>query len=231
MSPSEQLAMKIAAATAALEFVENGMLLGLGTGSTAEEFVKMLAAKLSTGELRKIQAICTSRRTEALAVSAGIPLLDQRDLTRINLAVDGADEIDHQLRLIKGLGGALLREKIVEQTADRFVVIADESKLVDRLGRGKLPVEVVRFGLASTLLRVASLTDRAELRMKDGTPFETDEGHLIIDVGVPVLIDVAELHRQLLEISGVVETGFFGTEATDAVIASAAGVRVLHRPC
>src|SRR5687768_7211618 len=139
-------ALKIEAARAALQFVQSNMVLGLGTGSTAEEFVKLLGQQLKSGRLSNLRGVCTSRRTEDLARQSEIPIIDIKDLGRVDLAIDGADEIDPKLRLIKGRGGALLREKIVEQAAVRFVVISDHTKEVDRLGVGRLPVVVIPFG-------------------------------------------------------------------------------------
>src|SRR5215212_3360402 len=137
--------LKLAAAREALNDIKTGMSLGLGTGSTAEELTKLLGDALRDGRLRDIRCTCTSRRTEELARSVGIPVFALAELAPLDLAIDGADEIDAQLRLIKGRGGALLREKIVEQQAKRFIVIADESKIVEKLGVGVLPVEVTPF--------------------------------------------------------------------------------------
>src|SRR6059058_5121236 len=144
MSAEQQ---KIEAGREALRFVFSGMSLGLGTGSTAKEFVTLLGDALKRGELRDIRCTCTSTQTEEQARSLGIPLHPLAEIAPLDLAVDGADEIDAQLRLIKGRGGALLREKIVEQQAKQFIVIADESKIVNRLGVGVLPVEVTPFAL------------------------------------------------------------------------------------
>src|SRR5881397_563158 len=177
--------MKIAAAAAALREVRSGMALGLGTGSTATEFVRLLGEALQRGQLRDVRCTCTSSQTEDQARALSIPLFALEEIAPLDLAVDGADEIDPRLRLIKGRGGALLREKIVEQQAKRFIVIADESKLVERLGVGVLPVEVTPFARKVLEQRFAAMQLAPALRLRDGAPRITDEGHLILDVRVP----------------------------------------------
>jgi ribose 5-phosphate isomerase A len=219
----DQTAMKIEAARAALGEVRGGMRLGLGTGSTAAEFVKLLAA----AGLRGLRCTCTSANTETLANSLGIETFPLAEVAPLDLAIDGADAIDKQLRLIKGGGGALLREKIVEQAAKRFLVIADETKVVDTFAGQKLPVEVTPFARAVLEQRFAGL--HPVLRMRDGAPRVTDEGHLILDVIVPAERDIAEVVAWIRENAGVVDTGFFPREATEAVIATASGVRWMRR--
>ncbi|MGA7616433.1 MAG: ribose-5-phosphate isomerase RpiA [Thermoanaerobaculia bacterium] len=221
--------MKRRAAETAVDEVRDGMRLGLGTGSTAEEFLRALADRLAVGEISEIRATCTSTRTEALAREFGIEVFTLEDLGEIDLAVDGADEIDRHLRLIKGRGGALLREKIVEQSAKRFLVIADETKLVERLGRGRLPVEVVRFATAHLLDRFRRLELDPVLRLHADEPFLTDEQHHIIDVTVPPGTEIASLADRLRRIAGVVETGLFATEATDAIIGTPGGTTRMSR--
>ncbi|HYU27299.1 MAG TPA: ribose-5-phosphate isomerase RpiA, partial [Thermoanaerobaculia bacterium] len=164
--------MKIAAAREALAEVRDGMRLGLGTGSTAAEFVRLLA---SAG-LRDVRCTCTSENTETLANSLGIATFSLAELAPLDLAIDGADAIDEKLRLIKGGGGALLREKIVEQAARRFIVIADESKLVESLSGHALPVEVTPFAREILERRFAAMDLEPVLRMRDGQPRLTDEG-------------------------------------------------------
>jgi ribose 5-phosphate isomerase A len=222
--------LKIAAAREALSDVRSGMRLGLGTGSTASEFVKLLAAALKDRRLRDIRCTSTSAQTETLATSLGIEILQLAEVAPLDLAIDGADEIDSDLRLIKGRGGALLREKIVEQQSARFIVIADESKLVDRLGVGKLPVEVTPFALEVLQSRFAKMGLNPELRMRDGSPRLTDEGHRILDIDVPKNEDIAETVERIRRHAGVVETGFFPTEATDAILAGKSGIRRMPRP-
>jgi len=218
--------MKIEAARIALAEVQAGMKLGLGTGSTSEEFVRLLAASPLA---REVRCTCTSQRTEDLARLLEIPLATLSELAPLDLAVDGADEIDAQLRLIKGRGGALLREKIVEQQAARFIVIADESKLVDRLGTGTLPVEVTPFALEVIIRRFAKMRLHPEVRMHDGEPRITDEGNRIVDVRIPWGNDIAVVVDKIRECAGVVETGFFPVEATEAIIAGSSGIERMRR--
>jgi ribose 5-phosphate isomerase A len=220
---------KIEAAREALRSVATGMSLGLGTGSTAKEFVTLLGDALQRGELRDVRCTCTSNQTEEQARSLNIPLFALAEIAPLDLAIDGADEIDAQLRLIKGRGGALLREKIVEQQAKRFIVIADESKIVARLGIGVLPVEVTPFALDVLHARFTSMGLSPVLRLRDGAPRITDEGHRILDVLVPDDHDIASVVADLRELAGVVETGFFPTEASEALIATADGVRRMTR--
>lgn len=220
---------KIEAAREALRSVQSGMALGLGTGSTAKEFVTLLGDALARGELRDIRCTCTSNQTEEQARSLKIPLFPLAEIVPLDLAVDGADEIDAQLRLIKGRGGALLREKIVEQQAQKFIVIADESKIVQRLGIGVLPVEVTPFARDVLEKRFAAMSLDPVLRLRDGQPRITDEGHFILDVRVPEQIDIADVVTRIRELAGLVETGFFPTEASEALIATADGVRRMTR--
>jgi ribose 5-phosphate isomerase A len=222
-------ALKIEAARQALANVRSGMILGLGTGSTAKEFVRLLGDKLAAGELERISAVCTSVVTQTQAESVGIPILQPDGRPFIDLAVDGADEIDPALRLIKGLGGALLREKIVEQASARFIVIADESKLVQKLGRGLLPVEVVRFSCPWIEERLAASGLQPTLRATGGTPFLTDEGNWILDIRIPADRDIADVVEEVTAHAGVVETGFFPREATEALVATTDGVRHMTR--
>lgn len=220
---------KIEAARAALAEVKSGMTLGLGTGSTAKEFVTLLGEALRNGTLRDIRCTTTSEQTEAQAREEGVPLFSLADVAPLDLAVDGADEIDAELRLIKGRGGALLREKIVEQQALRFIVIADDTKIVPRLGVGVLPVEVTPFALEVLQRRFDEMGLAPVLRMRDGAPRATDEGHRILDVTIPAGADIADVVARMREHAGVVETGFFPTEASEAIIASAQGIRRMRR--
>lgn len=222
--------LKIEAARAALHEVRSGMSLGLGTGSTATEFVKLLGESLRNGSLRDVRCTCTSENTEALAKQVNVPTFPLFDIVPLDIAVDGTDEIDANLRLIKGRGGALLREKIVEQQALRFIVIADDSKVVDRLGAGVLPVEVTPFALEVLQRRFDEMGLKPVLRMHDGSPRITDEGHRILDVMVPSGADIADVVARIREHAGVVETGFFPHEATEAIIAGADGIRRMTRP-
>ena len=222
--------LKIEAARAALNEVRSGMSLGLGTGSTAFEFVRLLGEALRTGTLRDIRCTTTSEKTEQQAREENIPTFPLAEIAPLQLAVDGADEIDARLRLIKGRGGALLREKIVEQQAERFIVIADESKLVERLGTGTLPVEVTPFALDVLTRRFTEMRLDPTLRMLDGKVRITDEGNRILDVHIPESEDIGEVVARIRALAGVVETGYFPNEATEAIIAGAGGVRWMRQP-
>ncbi|HEU5163783.1 MAG TPA: ribose-5-phosphate isomerase RpiA [Thermoanaerobaculia bacterium] len=226
---SDPRTLKIDAARAALASVSSGMRLGLGTGSTAEEFVRLLGAQIAGGALGEVRCVCTSARTEELARSLSIPVASLSELAPLDVTVDGADEIDPRLRLIKGRGGAMLREKIVEQASRRFIVIADEGKLVERLGVGPLPVEVIPLAVDVLRLRFENAGFAPELRKSGGNPFMTDEGNRILDIRVPRDRDIADVIEEVRSNAGVVETGFFPDEASEAIIAGAAGVRVLRR--
>lgn len=221
--------LKVAAARAALDHVRSGMRLGLGTGTTASEFVKLLGESMRTGVLKDIRCTSTSEQTEKLAKEAGIPMFPLAEVAPLDLAIDGADEIDAKLRLIKGRGGALLREKIVEQQARRFIVIADESKIVERLGAGLLPVEVTPFAREVLTKRFSEMGLDPVLRMRNGSMRITDEGNVILDVRVPASKDIARVVDEMRALAGVVETGFFPTEATEAVIAGSGGIRWMRR--
>jgi ribose 5-phosphate isomerase A len=228
-------ALKRQAAEQAASQVQSGMILGLGTGSTARLFVEAVGRRLREGALRDIGGVATSERTAEQARALGIPVTSLNDLAprRPDLAVDGADEIAPDLALIKGMGGALLREKIVETAAQRFVVIADESKLVARLGaRTPVPVEVVRFGWRTLLPHLEQLGARPELRPQQGSsdPFVTDEGHYILDCWFGEIADPAALDARIRGRAGVVETGLFVGMASEAIVAGQAGVWVMQRP-
>lgn len=221
---------KRAAAEHAVTYVESGMRLGLGTGSTARHVLDVLGERLRAGTLHDIAGVPTSRATAQYAQTVGIPLLDLDVVQRLDLAIDGADEVDPRLDLIKGLGGALLWEKIVASAADRFVVVVDESKLVHRLGeRAPVPVEVVPFGWRSLLPHFMAAGARPELRLAGSEPLLTDGGHHIVDCHFADGIDDAVRTSALLRgRAGVVETGMFIGMATSVVVAGA-DVRVLER--
>jgi len=225
----DALEMKVAAAREALSHVRSGMTLGLGTGSTASELVRLLGDALKQGTLHDLRCTSTSEQTAELARSLGIEILPLAIVAPLDLAIDGADEIDSRLRLIKGRGGALLREKIVEQQARWFIVIADESKIVEKLGLGPLPVEVTPFAREVLEQRFRDMGLEPVLRIRDGKPRITDEQHVIFDVRVPRDQDIADVVAQIREHSGVVDTGFFPTEATEAIIAGPRGIRRMKR--
>ncbi|QYM73033.1 ribose-5-phosphate isomerase RpiA [Pseudochrobactrum sp. Wa41.01b-1] len=231
MSSVDPRQLKIAAAAEALTHVKNGMKLGIGTGSTAEEFVRLLAVKVAEGF--EIIGVPTSERTAALCAELGVPLTTLEETPHLDLTIDGADEVDGDLSLIKGGGGALLREKIVAAASDAMIVIADESKVVDTLGRFPLPVEVNRFGLAATKLAIEKaiaglgLEAPLNLRMKDGEIFVTDGGHYILDASFGRIPDTKALSDALFAIPGVVEHGLFIGLARAAIIAGTSGIRTL----
>jgi ribose 5-phosphate isomerase A len=209
--------LKAEAARRAVEAVKSGMRVGLGTGSTARYAILEIARQIRAGELENIVAVATSVESENLARAGGIAVEDL-SAAPLDIAIDGADEIAPNLDLIKGLGAALLREKLVAQQAKEFVVIADRTKLVQSLGeKTAVPVEIVRFGFESTLERLAKF-GAPVLRRKAGEPIVTDNGNYIADLKFSTG-DAAQLAGDLKQISGVVETGFFIGMATRAVVA------------
>jgi ribose 5-phosphate isomerase A len=226
--------LKRQAAARALEHVRDGMKLGLGTGSTAKHFVELLGERVRGG--LNVIGVPTSEATRADAERCGIALTTLDEIDRLDLTVDGADEIDPSFNLIKGGGGALLREKIVAAASDRMIVIADESKWVEVLGRFPLPVEVVPFGLAATQRAIrrafaeTGVSGQMVLRKgKDGHVFVTDGGHWIIDAHLGGITDAPRLAGLLNPIPGVVEHGLFIGLAGMAVLAGAQGIRVVER--
>ena len=227
--------LKREAAARAVGFVEPGMRLGLGTGSTMRHFVELLGERVRQG--LDVVGIPTSEATAAQAQGLGIRLTNLDDTPALDLTIDGADEIDPELCLIKGGGGALLREKIVAQASARMVVVADESKWVSVLGRFPLPIEVVPFGFGATCLAIAAALEAAGSpgpaalrRGKDGHAFVTDGGHWIVDAALGRIADPAGLAARLVAIPGVVEHGLFIGLAHTAILAGPAGVRVVERP-
>jgi ribose 5-phosphate isomerase A len=227
---SDQDAFKRLAAEAALEHVQDGMVLGLGTGSTSALMVEALGRRVQAG--LDIVGIPTSERTAAQAKALGIRLVDFSTHPRIDLTIDGADEVHTTtLDLIKGLGGALLREKIVAAASRRMTVIVDGSKLVPELGRKvRLPVEVVAFGWQSTAVQLREAGADAILRCGPDGPFLTDGGNLILDCAFAAIPDPGVLARRLKAITGVVETGLFIGLATTIIAGSASGLQILERP-
>lgn len=216
------------AARWAADQVEDGMVVGLGSGSTATLAVLRLGERVQQG--LHITAIATSTATESLARSLGVTVVSLDDSPSLDLAIDGADEVDPQLNLIKGLGGALLREKLVELTANRLTIVVDQSKLVVRLGeRAALPVEVVPFGWRRTCATVEALGCQATLRATSSGPFVTDSGHYLLDCRFGPIPDACALAAQIKAISGVVEHGLFLGMATRVVIGQANGA-VATRP-
>jgi ribose 5-phosphate isomerase A len=223
--------LKEQAARRALAYLQSGMVLGLGSGSTTAYFVELLGGQLRAGTLHDIAGVPSSERTAERARFFGIPLATLADHARLDLVVDGADEVDSDLNLIKGLGHALLREKIVESHADRFVVIVDESKLVQRLGRGPLPVDLVPFGYQAQLRWLNTLGCRAEMCLEsDGSLAITDDGNYMALCRFPDgIADPYALAGALADRPGIVEHGLFLDMATDVIVAGAGGIRVMQR--
>ena len=223
--------LKQRAATRAAGFVEPGMVVGLGTGSTTEYAVKCIAEMLKTGQLSEIVGIPTSIRTENLARELDIPLVGFETHQSIDLTIDGADEVDPDLNLIKGGGGALLREKVVAQASRRNIIIVDESKFVPKLGTGwALPIEVIPFARFAEERFLSDLGGAVTLRTNDdGTPFSTDQNNLILDTNFGQIQNPAELTAQLNERAGIVEHGLFLNLATDVIVAREGGIKHLTR--
>ncbi len=221
--------LKKAAAEWAAALIEDGMVVGLGTGSTASLILEPLAARIRQG--LRIVGIPTSERTAEQARALGIPLSTLTDHARVDLTIDGADEVEiGTLNLIKGRGGALLREKIVASASARLVIVADESKLVERLGRGVVPVEVVPFEWQSTARRIESLGASPALRLRpDGGAFVTDGGHYILDCAFGPISSAGSLDRELNDIVGVVEHGLFLGLTDQVGVGRPGGVEVLAR--
>jgi ribose 5-phosphate isomerase A len=224
--------MKVKAAAAALAHVQDGMRLGIGTGSTAEEFVRLLAEKVHGG--LRVQGVPTSERTARLCLELGVPLKSLDELPELDLTIDGADELDANLTLVKGGGGALLREKIVAAASERVIVIADESKLVETLGAFPLPIEINPFGQIATRIAIEKaasklgLSGSLSVRKGGDELFTTDGGHYIVDASFGRIPDAQALSAELHSIPGVVEHGLFIHMASLAIIAGPAGARTLQ---
>ncbi len=220
--------LKLAAAKSAVELVKDGMIVGLGTGSTATLAVNEIGARVQQG--MRIIGVPTSERTAAQARSLGIKIVTLEEEPALDLTIDGADQVEQPtLNLIKGYGGALLREKIVASAGKRLVIIVDESKLAPKLWTDKgVPVEIVAFGWQSAALRIAKLGFKPVLRRTpDGEPFRTDGGNFIVDCEFDPGLSAAPAAEQLDHVVGVVEHGFFIGMTSEVHIAAAAGVRVL----
>ncbi|HHX45339.1 MAG TPA: ribose-5-phosphate isomerase RpiA [Chloroflexi bacterium] len=223
--------LKRATGHRAAEYVRSGMVVGLGSGSTAKYATLRLAERLRQGDLRDIVAVPTSDETARLATAEGIPLVSLDEHPRIDVTIDGADEVDPNLDLIKGLGGYLLREKIVAAATDTEVIVVDDSKLVERLGtRSPVPVEVIRFGWHNTRRALeATGAVATTLRLADDKPYVTDEGNWIIDCSYDGIDDAIGLSQAINAIPGVVENGLFIGIAKIVVVASVSGISVLER--
>jgi len=223
--------LKRKAGERAVDFVTSGMVLGLGHGSTTIFALRRIAALLETDELQDILGIPTSSQVERDARELGIPLTTLNEQSGIDLTIDGADEVDSDLNLIKGGGGALLREKIVAQASRREIIVVDETKLSPSLGvQWPLPVEVTPFGWRSQEAFLKSLGARVSLRLaKAGTPFETDQGNLILDCDFVTLSNPTSLASRLNRRAGIVEHGLFLGLASDVIVGTEEGTRHLRR--
>jgi ribose 5-phosphate isomerase A len=226
---SEQDGPKRAAAARAVMEIEDGMVLGLGSGSTAAFAVEALAARIAKG--LRVAGIPTSEQTATLARRLGVPLTSFAEHSRIDITIDGADQVERgTLNLVKGRGGALLREKIVASASDRMIVVIDETKLADRLGgKTPLPVEIVAFGWQTVLDRLAAIGCAPRLRLAGDSPFTTDGGNYIADCAVAEMPDPAALEARLSAIVGVVENGLFIDLASEIVVGRPSGVEVIER--
>lgn len=228
-SPDPQAKWKEEAAQRAVQFVQSGMKVGLGTGTTAIFATRRIAGLLKTDELRDIVAFATSKATAEEALRLGIPLLPDDLPEDLDLTIDGADEVDPEMNLIKGGGGALLREKIVAQVSKREIIVVDETKPSPLLGtRWPVPVEVIPFGWLSQARYLESLGAKYTIRKNhDGTPFVTDSGNMILDCHFGPITDARQLSDALAQRAGIVEHGLFIGLATDLIVAGAGGVQ--HR--
>lgn len=226
-TPHDLDSLKKTAALKAIEFVRDGMVVGLGTGSTAKHVVAALGERVRAG--MKLRAVPTSQETAMLARQAGITLIDSDNRWAIDVAIDGADQVDPMFNLIKGGGGALLKEKIVAASAKQFVVVVDETKRVPVLGGAfPLPIEIIPFGWGSTAREIETLTrSRVVLRERNGAPFKTEAGNVIVDVHVVGIDNPKNLEIALNQIPGVVETGLF-VGRTDVLIVGTAAGAVTH---
>lgn len=223
--------LKRKAAHRAAEFVESGMVVGLGSGSTSNFAVQRIAERIKSGQLKNIVAIPSSARTEKLAAELGIPLVSFDEKQQIDIAIDGADEVDPELNLIKGGGGALLREKVVAQASRKNIIIVDDSKLSARLGtKWALPVEVIPFAAKPVAHFLEFLGATVSIRCReDGRYTKTDQNNLILDADFGPLADLAKLAAQLNERAGIVEHGLFLGLASEVIVAEAKGIQHLKR--
>jgi ribose 5-phosphate isomerase A len=206
---------KKAAALRAVEFVNDGFVVGLGSGSTSEWAIRRLAERFQDG--LRIKAVASSKASEQLAIELGIPIVPFSEFNEIDVTIDGADEVDHDFNLIKGGGGALLREKLLAYNSKKMIVIVDESKLVNKLGKFPLPIEIVPFASELTLKHLEELHCKAAIRMANNEPYFTDNGNYIADCWFHVISDPKDLHDQIKSIPGVVESGLF-IQMTDTII-------------
>ena len=222
--------LKISTFNDALSQITDGMILGIGSGSTIELLVPKIAEKIEQEQL-SIIGVCTSNKTAYIAKSLGMHIVDVNDVDYIDVAIDGADEVDPQLNLIKGGGGALFREKVIDAMAERFIVLADDSKLVDYLGETfKLPVEVDKFNWLLVAKKIEAYDQLlVERRMANDIPFVTDNGNYILDVTLNQNIDPYEMHEFLIHLVGVLETGYFLDVTDQVIIGTQNGVNIINK--
>lgn len=220
-------AKKKAVGEKAVEYIQDGMILGLGSGSTVYWMLKKLEEYVKDGLV--VKGVPSSLKTEGWAKEFGIPLVTLSEARRLDLAIDGADEVDSAFNLTKGGGGSLLREKLVNDAADRLIIVVDDSKLVKRLGAFPLPVEIVPFGWENTAEKIAALQCQPKLRRKDSEIFVTNNGNYIVDCEFNEITEPAALHQNLKMILGVVETGLFINMADIVLVSGESGVRILEK--
>lgn len=225
---SDAEAQKQAAAIAAVAHIKPGMLIGLGTGTTAAYAIAEVARRVRDG--LEVRAVATSDRTTQAALAAGIPVIDMADIDTVNLAIDGVDEIDPGFRAIKGGGGAMLREKIVASAATRMIAIADASKLVDHLGHHPVPLEVLPMAAALVLRRVREWGCEATIRREAGEPYRTDQGNAVIDCRFAVIDDPVRLAAEFSRIPGMLGHGLFLGEIDTIYVGTQHGVERRDRP-
>ncbi|MBS1665619.1 MAG: ribose-5-phosphate isomerase RpiA [Bacteroidetes bacterium] len=217
------------AAGKAIEYIKNGMTVGLGTGSTAYWAIQGIGEMVRNG--LSVRAIATSIQSDQLARELNIPMVPFSEIDQLDVTIDGADEVDQQLNLIKGGGGALLREKIVASITKFYIIIVDESKVVKHLGQFPLPVEVAPFGWEIVDRRLRQMGAVPKMRMKDGQPYLTDNQHYILDCAFGEIKNPEKVHEEVSAITGVMEDGFFNNMANIVVVGSASGdTRILARP-
>lgn len=222
--------LKQIAGEEAAKRVQSGQRIGLGTGTTVQYFLEALRRRMISGELSDIAGVPTSKNTEVAARSLSIPITTLEEESELDLTVDGADESDPQLNLIKGLGGALLREKIVADASRRFIVIIDSDKLVDQLGqRCPVPVEVLPFGWESTAEKIKTLGGEPVLRMGEGSPYRSDQDNYILDCAFGAIQDAEKLAQRLDSIPGALGHGLFLNMADEVIVGTSEGARVRTR--
>ena len=221
--------LKKQASIAALEAIKDGMIVGLGTGSTATHFIRELGVRVQAG--LRVHGIPTSEESRKLAVEVGVPLTTLREHPIIDVTVDGADEVSDGLDLIKGLGGALVREKVVAHASKKVIIVVDETKLTGRLGlKAPIPVEVVPFALEVARGQLILWGGEAKLREKEGKPFVSDNGNYILDWWHGPIDQPWALEKQIKGVTGIVDSGIFANVASQVIAATSAGIRKLQRP-